>query len=108
MFTEASDGTEIRAYCADHSKGNPGTSGMPYTVTSRVSDMHVYGVAVRSDACMTLNQFLSFAGSPITKENFTEDMYFSASQAEIWCALGDAQIAANSSYGSGKRDLCAW
>ena len=99
MFTEASDGTEIRAYCADHSKGNPGTSGMPYTVTSRVSDMHVYGVAVRSDARMTLNQLISFAGSPITKENFTEDMYFSASQAAIWCALGDAQIAANSSYG---------
>ena len=99
MFTEASDGTEIRAYCADHSKGNPGTSGMPYTVTSRVSDMHVYGVAVRSDARMTLNQFISFAGSPITAENFTADMYFSASQAAIWCALGDAQIAANSSYG---------
>ena len=99
MFTKASDGTEIRAYCADHSKGNPGTSGMPYTVTSRVSDMHVYGVAVRSDARMTLNQFISFAGSPITAENFTADMYFSASQAAIWCALGDAQIAANSSYG---------
>lgn len=99
MFTEASDGTEIRAYCADHSKGNPGTSGMPYTVTSRVSDMHVYGVAVRSDARMTLNQFISFAGSPITAENFTAEMYFSASQAAIWCALGDAQIAANSSYG---------
>ena len=99
MFTKASDGTEIRAYCADHSKGNPGTGGMPYTVTSRVSDMHVYGVAVRSDARMTLNQFISFAGSPITAENFTADMYFSASQAAIWCALGDAQIAANSSYG---------
>lgn len=25
MFTKASDGTEIRAYCADHAKGNPGT-----------------------------------------------------------------------------------
>ncbi|WP_373165034.1 SpaA isopeptide-forming pilin-related protein [Agathobaculum sp. Marseille-P7918] len=99
MYTEASDGTEIRAYCADHSKGNPGTSGMPYTVTSRVSDMHVYGVAVCSDARMTLNQFISFAGSPITAENFTADMHFSASQAAIWCALGDAQIAANSSYG---------
>ena len=99
MFTTASDGTEIRAYCADHSKGNPGTGGLPYTVTSRVSDMHVYGVAVRSDARMTLNQFISFAGAPITQENFTADMYFSASQAAIWCALGDAQIAANSSYG---------
>ena len=99
MFTKASDGTEIRAYCADHSKGNPGTSGMPYTVTSRVSDMHVYGVAARSDARMTLNEFISSVGSPLSKENFTEDMYFSASQAAIWCALGDAQIAANSSYG---------
>lgn len=101
MFTEASDGTEIRAYCADHSKGNPGTSGMPYTVTSRVSDMHVYGVAARSDARMTLNEFISSVGSPLSKENFTEDMYFSASQAAIWCALGDAQIAANSSFGIG-------
>ena len=69
MYTTASDGTEIRAYCADHSKGNPGTGGMPYTVTSRVSDMHVYGVAVRSDARMTLDTFISFAGAPITKEN---------------------------------------
>ena len=99
MFTTASDGTEIRAYCADHSKGNPGTGGMPYTVTSRVSDMHVYGVAVRSDARMTLDAFISFAGAPITKENFTADMYFSASQAAIWCALGDAQIAANNNFG---------
>ena len=41
MFTTASDGTEIRAYCADHSKTNPGTGGMPYTVTGRVDDMHV-------------------------------------------------------------------
>ena len=99
MYTEASDGTEIRAYCADHSKGNPGTSGMPYTVTSRVSDMHVYGVAARSDSRMTLNEFISTTGAPITADNFTADMYFSASQAAIWCALGDAQIAANSNFG---------
>ena len=99
MFTEASDGTEIRAYCADHSKGNPGTGGMPYTVTSRISDMHVYGVAVRSDSRMSLNEFISTVGSPLTNENFTADMYFSASQAAMWAALGDAQIAANSSYG---------
>ncbi len=97
--TEASDGTEIRAYCADHSKGNPGTGGMPYTVTSRISDMHVYGVAVRSDSRMSLNEFISTVGSPLTNENFTADMYFSASQAAMWAALGDAQIAANSSYG---------
>ncbi|MFQ9681852.1 MAG: SpaA isopeptide-forming pilin-related protein, partial [Ruthenibacterium lactatiformans] len=99
MFTEASDGTEIRAYCADHSKGNPGMGGMPYTVTSRISDMHVYGVAVRSDSRMSLNEFISTVGSPLTNENFTADMYFSASQAAMWAALGDAQIAANSSYG---------
>ena len=99
MFTEASDGTEIRAYCADHSKGNPGTGGMPYTVTSRISDMHVYGVAVRSDSRMSLNEFISTVGSPLTNENFTADMYFSASQAAMWAARGDAQIAANSSYG---------
>ena len=61
--------------------------------------MHVYGVAVRSDARMTLDTFISFAGAPITKENFTADMYFSASQAAIWCALGDAQIAANNNFG---------
>lgn len=99
MFTTASDGTEIRAYCADHSKGNPGTGGLPYTVTSRVSDMHVYGVAVRSDARMTLDTFISFAGAPISKSNFTEDMYFSASQAALWAALGEVQIAANSNFG---------
>ncbi|MBS6639830.1 MAG: hypothetical protein KH295_02110 [Clostridiaceae bacterium] len=99
MFTTASDGTEIRAYCADHSKTNPGTGGMTYTVTGRVSDMHVYGVAVRSDSRTTLDEFISFAGNPITKENFTEDMYFSASQAAIWAALGEVQIAANSNFG---------
>ena len=99
MFTTASDGTEIRAYCADHSKTNPGTGGMTYTVTGRVSDMHVYGVAVRSDSRTTLNEFISFAGAPIAKENFTEDMYFSASQAAIWAALGEVQIAANNNFG---------
>ena len=99
MFTTASDGTEIRAYCADHSKTNPGTGGMPYTVTGRVDDMHVYGVAMRSDSRTTLDEFISFAGDPIAKENFTEDMYFSASQAAIWAALGEVQIAANSNFG---------
>ena len=99
MFTTASDGTEIRAYCADHSKTNPGTSGIPYTVTSRVDDMHVYGVAVMSDARMTLNEFISTVGSPLNSDNFTEDMYFSATQAAIWAALGEVQIAANSSFG---------
>ena len=99
MFTTASDGTEIRAYCADHSKTNPGTGGMPYTVTSRVDDMHVYGVATRSDARMTLNEFVSTAGSPLSSSNFTADMYFSASQAALWAALGEVQIAANSSFG---------
>ena len=47
MFTTASDGTEIRAYCADHAKGNPGTGGKPYTVTGQVKDMRVYGVVVK-------------------------------------------------------------
>ena len=72
---------------------------MTYTVTGRVSDMHVYGVAVRSDSRTTLNEFISFAGAPIAKENFTEDMYFSASQAAIWAALGEVQIAANNNFG---------
>ncbi len=99
MFTKASDGTEIRAYCADHSKGNPGTGGMPFTVTSRITDMHVYGVAVRSDSRMTLNEFISTVGGSLNKGNFTADMYFSASQAAMWAALGDVQIAANNGYG---------
>ena len=99
MYTTASDGTEIRAYCADHSKSNPGTGGMPYTVTGRVDDMHVYGVAAMSDSRMTLNEIISTVGSPLTKENFTADMFFSASQAALWVALGDAQIAANSNFG---------
>lgn len=99
MFTKASDGTTIRAYCADHAKTNPGTGGKPYTVTGKVSDMHVYGVATRSDSRTTLNEFISWAQAPLTASNFTADMYFSASQAAIWVALGDAQIAANSSFG---------
>lgn len=99
MYTKASDGTTIRAYCADHAKTNPGTGGKPYTVTGKVSDMHVYGVATRSDSRTTLNEFISWVQAPLTASNFTADMYFSASQAAIWVALGDAQIAANSSYG---------
>ena len=99
MYTTASDGTEIRAYCADHSKSNPGTGGMPYTVTGRVDDMHVYGVAAMSDSRMTLNEIISTVGAPLTAENFTADMYFSASQAALWAALGDAQIAANNNFG---------
>ena len=99
MYTTASDGTEIRAYCADHSKSNPGTGGMPYTVTGRVDDMHVYRVAAMSEPRMTLNEIISTVGSPLTKENFTADMFFSASQAALWVALGDAQIAANNNFG---------
>lgn len=99
MYTKASDGTMIRAYCADHSKTNPGSSSKSYTVTGKVADMHVYGVATRTDSRMTLNEFISWAKAPLTASNFTSDMYFSASQAAIWVALGDAQIAANSNYG---------
>ena len=98
MFTKASDGTEIRAYCADHAKGNPGTGGKPYTVTGQVKDMRVYGVVVKSDSRNTLNTFIS-GSQVLNADNFTADMYFSASQAAIWCALGDAQIAANSKFG---------
>ena len=98
MFTKASDGTEIRAYCADHAKGNPGTGGKPYTVTGQVKDMRVYGVVVKSDSRNTLNTFIS-GSKVLNADNFTADMYFSASQAAIWCALGDAQIAANSKFG---------
>ena len=99
MYTKASDGTTIRAYCADHTKTNPGSSGKPYTVTGKVTDMHVYGVGTKTDSRMTLNEFISWAKAPINASNFTSNMYFSASQAAIWVALGDAQIAANSNYG---------
>lgn len=99
MYTKASDGTTIRAYCADHTKTNPGSSGKPYTVTGKVTDMHVYGVATKTDSRMTLNEFISWAKTLINASNFTSNMYFSASQAAIWVALGDAQIAANSNYG---------
>ena len=98
MFTTASDGTTIRAYCADHAKGNPGTGGKPYTVTGKVSDMRVYGVAAKSDSRITLAAFVS-GSKVLNTNNFTADMYFSASQAAIWVALGDAQIAANNAYG---------
>lgn len=76
MYTKASDGTTIRAYCADHAKTNPGTGGKPYTVTGKVSDMHVYGVATRSDSRTTLNEFISWVQAPLTASNFTADMYF--------------------------------
>lgn len=99
MYTKASDSTTIRAYCADHTKTNPGSSGKPYTVTGKVTDMHVYGVATKTDSRMTLNEFISWSKAPINASNFTANMYFSASQAAIWVALGDAQIAANSNYG---------
>lgn len=68
MFTKASDGTEIRAYCADHAKGNPGTGGKPYTVTGQVKDMRVYGVVVKSDSRNTLNTFISVprCSTPVT------------------------------------------
>ncbi len=57
----------------------------------------MYGVVVKSDSRNTLNTFIS--GSKVLNAgNFTADMYFSASQAAI-CALGDAQIAANSKFG---------
>ena len=61
--------------------------------------MHVYGVAVRSDSRMTLNEFISTVGGSLNTGNFTADMYFSASQAAMWAALGDVQIAANNGYG---------
>lgn len=63
--------------------------------------MHVYGVATQTDSRKTLNEFL---GQKSVKEklnasNFTADMYFSASQAALWAALGEVQIAANSKFG---------
>lgn len=64
MYTKASDGTTIRAYCADHTKTNPGSSGKPYTVTGKVTDMHVYGVATKTDSRMTLNEFISWRRHP--------------------------------------------
>lgn len=64
---------------------------MTYTVTGRV--MHVHGVTVRSNLSTTLNEFISFASEPTTKANFTEDMYFSASQAAIRAVLSEVQTA---------------
>ena len=101
MYTKASDNSEIRAYCADHSKANPGTSGTSYTVTGKVSDMHVYGVATQTDSRMTRNAFVGqdSVKSVLNTGNFTDAMYFSASQAALWAALGEVQIAANSKFG---------
>ena len=101
MYTKASDGSEIRAYCADHSKSNPGESGTSYTVTGKVSDMHVYGVATQTDSRMTRNAFVSqdSVKSVLNAGNFTDAMYFSASQAALWAAMGEVQIAANNNFG---------
>lgn len=99
MITTLNDGTTAYAYCADHSKTDPGAGGKTYTVTGRVNDMRVYGVVVRSDARLTLNSFINTVGGPLNAGNFTEDMYFSASQLAIWAALGDVHIAAGNSGG---------
>lgn len=87
MFTTASDGTTIRAYCADHAKGNPRVQGgKPYTVTGQGIDMRVYGVAAESDSRITLAAFVS-GSKVLNTNNFTADMYFSASQAgNLGCA----------------------
>lgn len=92
MFTKLNDGTEIHAYCADHSKTDPGPSGKTYTVTNRVSDMRLVGVLMRTDARNTFNSFLSFIGPPANAGNFNENMFFSASQLAVWAALGDVTI----------------
>lgn len=101
MYTKASDNSEIRAYCADHSKANPGTSGTSYTVTGKVSDMHVYGVATQTDSRMTRNAFVNQESvkEKLNATNFNDAMYFSASQAALWAALGEVQIAANNKFG---------
>ena len=54
MFTKASDGTEFAHTAQTTLAGNPGTGGKPYTVTGKVSDMRVYGVAAKSDSRNTL------------------------------------------------------
>lgn len=99
MITTLSDGTTAHAYCADHSKTDPGAGGKTYTVTSRVTDMRVYGVAMQSDARMSLNEFINSTGAPLSASNFTEEMHFSASQLAIWAALGDVHIAPGSANG---------
>lgn len=99
MFTKLNDGTEIHAYCADHSKADPGPSGKTYTVTNRVSDMRLVGVLMRSDARNTLNSFITLAGAPVSAANFNENMFFSASQVAVWAALGDVTIQPGSING---------
>jgi len=95
MYTKLSDNTQARAYCGDHSKGDPGSGGMTFTVTERSSNMRLFGVVTQSDARNTLNAFINTKGNGVlTQENFTPWMYFCASQAAIWAAIGDAGIQA--------------
>ncbi|RGC56160.1 hypothetical protein DXA92_16130 [Agathobaculum butyriciproducens] len=63
--------------------------------------MHVYGVATQTDSRMTRNAFVGqdSVKSVLNTGNFTDAMYFSASQAALWAALGEVQIAANTKFG---------
>ena len=67
------------------------------SITGKVSNMCVYGVVTKSDARLNRVKFVLTIGTPLVNDNLTDNMYFSASQAAIWAALGEVQIAANSS-----------
>ncbi len=63
--------------------------------------MHVYGVATQTDSRMTRNVFVNQESvkEKLNATNFNDAMYFSASQAALWAALGEVQIAANNNFG---------
>ena len=88
MYTRLSDNTQARAYCGDHSKSDPGSGGMTFTVTERSNNMRLFGVVTQSDARNTRGNGV------LTTENFSDWMYFCASQAAIWAAIGDVGIQA--------------
>ena len=99
MSFSMNDGVVANAYCMDHSKTNPG-GGTTFTVTSKPNDMRLYGVITASDARNTRAAFINTWGNGIlTDDNFNDWAYFCASQAAVWAALGEVQIAANTSYG---------
>jgi len=113
MVTTLSDGTSVSAYCADHTKGNPGKSGLYYTITKGIrDDKRLIGVLTHTDARVTVEEFLNnvlvrndkFEGSEerkLTTANFRDAdptgwPFFCASQIAVWVALGDAYIPAGS------------
>ena len=105
MYTQANNGETIRAYCANHTKGNPG-GGKKYTVSNDKLSLEVAGVAAVTDSRITVDNFVNSYGdgnaSLKAALKYDNDWgFFCASQAAIWTALGYTYIPENSKFSVG-------